>query len=71
LRKSLGRARWRDILGSLRRGENFRCHKTLEYNDDGDPFPGSGKLCAGGLEWQKKNKVPNQFLQICGRLGWE
>lgn len=42
--------RWHGILVNLRRGGHFHCHKTT--NETGD---GSNLLCAGSLEWQKKN----------------
>ena len=55
LRKSLGRGRWAGILHHLMADGHFHCHKTVLYDDEGEGLPGSGKICAGSLEWQIKN----------------
>jgi hypothetical protein len=56
LRKSLGRTRWKIILDCLRRDGYFPCHKTTEFDDDGEVDPVSSfLLCAGALQWQERN----------------
>lgn len=71
LRKSLGRGRWSGILHNLMAGGMFPCHKTVLYDDEGDPKRGSGKACAGSLEWQIKNLGHvGHFARIMERAEW-
>ena len=68
LRKSLRPGRWRGILAGLARGEAFFCHKTTVGYDDEYAPQGQELVCAGSLEWQKKNKVSSQYARVCERL---
>lgn len=72
LRKSLGRGRWSGILHSLMADGFFPCHKTVQYDDEtGEAKRGSGKACAGALEWQTKNLGHvGQFARIMERAEW-
>lgn len=70
LRRSLGRSRWREILSSLLNQEHFYCHKTVEYDDDGEFCRGHAELiCAGSIEWQEKHGVSSQLVRIIERIG--
>lgn len=55
LRKSLCPGRWIEVLNSLRNDGNFPCHKTTEFDEEGEAVSGTGLQCAGALEWQRKN----------------
>lgn len=66
LRKSL--RRWPSILASLKRGEYFRCHQTVEFEDDGEARLGSGLVCAGAIAWQDKHGCESNFVRVCRRL---
>lgn len=69
LRKVLRRTRWNEILASLRSGASFPCHKTTVFDENGDAVPGTGLLCAGALEWQRKhNGSVGQLARIMERL---
>lgn len=47
----LRRERAEEIADSLRRGESFVCHRTVDYTDRDEETPGSGqdkaRMCAG------------------------
>jgi len=66
----LGVDRRQQIADSLRRGEPFSCHKTLEY-DSGDPHAGDrARLCAGARATLEVAGEPEpQILQVARRLG--
>jgi hypothetical protein len=68
LRKSLGRARWEEICDGLRSDQHFYCHKTVSYDDDGEPLPGTGKVCAGSLEWSEAHGVSQNFCRVMERV---
>lgn len=69
LRRTLARGRWAEILNSLRRDASFPCHKTTEFDDEGEVIRGTGLLCAGALEWQEKHcGQPSQLARIMERL---
>lgn len=62
-----GRAR--EIANSLLRDATFTCHKTNEYDDDGEPEETSkSEHCAGALILLEKMGMPNQMMRIAGRL---
>jgi hypothetical protein len=63
-------ARVREIDQSLVRGE-FPCHKTVEYDDDGEPIRHvtNESHCAGALILLEKIGRPSQMMRIAGRLG--
>lgn len=63
LRKSLHKARWREITEGLLRQEHFFCHKTSDETGNG-----TNLVCAGSIEWQDAHGVSSQFVRICERL---
>lgn len=71
----LPRARKREIANSLRRGQMFPCHKTVNYeNDDEGRVTGKSRFCAGALltmnnEDPEQGCMANQMARICARLG--
>ncbi len=59
----------------LDRGENFVCHKTVDYSaadeENGDfahSLTGS-RTCAGAMIWMQHQGKPNQMMQVMERLG--
>lgn len=68
IRHSLRPSRWRQILNTLRNDGIFPCHETVLYDDDGEAIAGSGKICAGSLEWQEKHGHSSNFVRICERI---
>ena len=63
LRKTLGRSRWSEILGSLRAQQHFICHKTGSETGDGSEL-----VCAGALDWQEKHGVSSNYQRVMERL---
>lgn len=54
----------------LDRGENFVCHKTVDYSDDSDtPCLDETRTCAGAMIWMQHQGKPNQMMQVMERLG--
>lgn len=48
----------------------FPCHKTVDYNEDGDSVvKENSKVCAGYLILLEKEKQPSQMMRIAERLG--
>jgi hypothetical protein len=69
LRDSLMPGRWRSILASIKRGEWFQCHKTTDYDDDGENvITKKTRVCAGALEWINKRGIYPQYQQVFERL---
>lgn len=73
LRRSLRPGRWREILASLRRGQVFHCHKTIDYGKPEDRTSAQrlqeGELiCAGALDWQRRNQCVPAAVQVAARL---
>lgn len=69
LRRSLGCGRWQGILQSLRADGHFKCHKTTEFDDEGEAIPSIGLVCAGSLDWQAKHLgYHGQLARIMERL---
>ena len=58
-----------EIAESLRAGASFHCHKTLDYDADGDPVVESSQVCAGALATMEKGREPNQSMRVAERLG--
>lgn len=71
-RPFLTRARADEIAASLDRA-SFPCHKTLDYNHDGDEGEGrqtpSTAHCAGALIMREHMERPGQMMRIAERLG--
>jgi hypothetical protein len=58
-------ARVREILGA----DSFACHKTVDYDEDGDGrVKNNSQHCAGVLWILHKENRPNQLMRIAGRL---
>ncbi len=69
VRPYLTRDRVREIARSLVRSE-FPCHKTVTYDEDGEPVPSrSQSHCAGALILLEKLGQPSQMMRIAERLG--
>lgn len=78
IQQYLGPERKEDIAASLRRGEEFVCHKTVDYSDSDDsaetPETNDGqdnaRACAGARSVTHKEGVVSQMEQIATRLGF-
>lgn len=70
----LSHRRKEDIAVSLKRGEEFVCHKTVDYScsDDGDnaDTQENSRACAGARSVAHKEGVVSQMEQIATRLGF-
>lgn len=65
-----------EIAGSLRDGEVFHCHKTLDYDradetgqGEGTPVVESSQMCAGALATMEKGGEVSQVVRVAERLG--
>jgi len=70
--KGLSVDRRREIADSLRRGESFTCHRTVDgFDDDGEAVLGDrARLCAGArATLEVAGEREPQILQIARRLG--
>lgn len=48
----------------------FQCHKTVDYDDEAGPMPGSRpQQCAGLMGMLLNAGRPNQIMQVAIRLG--
>lgn len=67
----LSTARYEEIASVLvDRGENFVCHKTVDYDcDSEEPGMDDSRTCAGAMIWLQHQGKPNQMMQVMGRLG--
>ncbi len=69
----LRRARIREIAGGMLdiQGATFACHKTVEWDEDGETEINtkSQKHCAGALIFAEKHGSANQSTRIAERLG--
>jgi len=61
-----------EIADSLRHGQPFNCHKTLDYNEDGEAEPTARtRACAGARATvENEGGRESQLQQIAGRLGF-
>lgn len=72
----LNRRRKEDIATSLERGEEFVCHKTVNYSCSDDTDSNSAdtqensRACAGARSVAHKEGVVSQMEQIATRLGF-
>lgn len=73
----LNRRRKEDIAASLRRGEEFVCHKTVDYSDNDsaensktNDGQDNARACAGARSVAHKEGVVSQMEQIATRLGF-
>jgi len=65
----LTKASVRQIDAALREGE-FPCHKTTEFDDNGERANGRKEMhCAGALILMEKTNRPSQMMRICERIG--
>lgn len=71
VRPYLRRDRATEIADVLtRRQGTFSCHKTVAYDDDGEPVSKRQEQhCAGALIVLEKIGRPNQLMRIMERLG--
>lgn len=68
----LGASRAAEIAAGITTAQqSFPCHKTIEFDDDGENKLGnkSEQHCAGALILLEKLEQPNQMMRICERLG--
>jgi len=50
--------------------ENFPCHKTVNYGEEGDGRTTErSRVCAGSLIFHEKTNTPTQMMRIAERLG--
>lgn len=64
---NLGTARCLEIFN----GAAFQCHKTVDYDHEGDPYLRQGKApqqCAGVMSLLHRANLPNQIMQVAERL---
>ena len=59
LRKSLRPGRWREIIRSIYLGQPFYCHKTVDWDaqgEDSDDYrpTGNEQVCHGSIEYLRK-----------------
>lgn len=69
----LTRARVREIAGGMlgSNGASFACHKTVEWDEEGDAEINRDKQqhCAGALIFAEKNGSSTQMMRWMERLG--
>ncbi len=72
----LTKDRIREIGGMMlsSAGGEFPCHRTVEYDDEGEEsvyhVPGKAEIhCAGALAFAEKHGNSTQMMRICERLG--
>ena len=68
----LAQGRAREILACMKQGENFPCHKTLDYDtEENDPVSTSRTaVCAGYAILAQLTDQPTQIMQIAERFGF-
>lgn len=60
MRKSLRPGRFNEICQSVFQGSVFSCHKTTEFDDDGEPIHTKREReCAGAIEF-RRNAIANR-----------
>jgi hypothetical protein len=65
----LNQERAKEICDALERGLTFSCHKTNDFDDEGDAMEtAESQHCAGALIMLEKMEMPNQMMCIAERL---
>jgi hypothetical protein len=60
-----------EIVEALLSDATFSCHKTNEYDDEGEPLEsGESQHCAGAMILLEHQEQPNQLMRISRRLGF-
>ena len=69
--RTLGYERVEEILDSMiTLQQTFQCHKTLQYDEEGDFIEGpNAQHCAGALILLEKEERPNQMMRWMERIG--
>lgn len=72
-----GLRRWREIVRGLKNRETFFCHETTSGYEDREEANGGGTIadllahkgmvCAGAIEFYRKNKCVPRFVQMMER----
>lgn len=59
------------VINILESDTWFQCHKTVEYDDEGEAIPGvaGAQHCYGAMAIRMAEDNPNQMMRIAGRLG--
>jgi hypothetical protein len=68
LRRSLAPGRFAEIKQGLLNGAYFNCHKTVEYDDEGEGIPGVGLMCAGAIAFQEHAGTVSNYQRVAERL---
>lgn len=62
--------RYRELAHTLiDQGENFVCHKTVDYSGDDSQVTDKSCTCAGAMIFLQKLGRPNQAMQVMERIG--
>ncbi len=57
-------------LDDIYRAPSFQCHKTADYDEDGEGRAGDRpQQCAGLMAVLNRENAPNQIMQVAQRLG--
>lgn len=65
----LHKARCEEIVHSLLSDGSFPCHKTIEYDEEGEAsHTPTTQHCAGAMILLEKLERPNQMMRIAERL---
>lgn len=63
-------SRVREIVRSLENDKSFACHKTTEFDDEGEVLHGKKtQHCAGAAIMLEHMESPNQMMRIMERVG--
>jgi hypothetical protein len=68
----LTRGRVRELTANMLRrdGGTFSCHKTVEYDEDGESVRRDNELhCTGAIIFADKHGAATQMMRIAGRIG--
>jgi hypothetical protein len=58
-----------EICDALERGLTFSCHKTNDFDEEGETTEtADSQHCAGALIMLEKMEMPNQMMRIAERL---
>lgn len=75
IQQYLSPQRKEDIATALQHGEEFVCHKTVDYSDNSDcenyqENQDKARACAGARSVAHKENIVSQMEQIATRLGF-